>query len=79
MMYTCVYIYIHIYVYIHIHLMYYYSPEGALTVGARARPKGEPPWMGTPSPPTKSLGFRGFDSSKLFILKGGNSHVRRIL
>ena len=33
----------------------------------------------TPSPPTKSLGFRGFDSSKLLILKGGNSHVRMIL
>ena len=32
----------------------------------------------TPSPPTKSLGFRGFDSSKLLILKGGNSHVRMI-
>ena len=33
----------------------------------------------TPSPPTKSSGFRGFDSSRLFILRGGNSHVRRIL
>ena len=33
----------------------------------------------TPSPPTKSAGFRGFDSSRLLILKGGNSHVRRIL
>ena len=33
----------------------------------------------TASPPTKSLGFRGFSSSKLLILKGGNSHVRRIL
>ena len=33
----------------------------------------------TPSPPTKSLGFGGFDSSKLLILKGGNSHVRIIL
>ena len=32
----------------------------------------------TPSPPTKSLGFRRFDSSRLLILKGGNSHVRRI-
>ena len=32
-----------------------------------------------PSPPTKSLGFRGFDSSKLLILKVGNSHVRMIL
>ena len=32
----------------------------------------------TPSPPTKSLDFRGFDSSKLLILRGGNSHVRII-
>ena len=31
------------------------------------------------SPPTKSLDFRGFDSSKHLILKGGNSHIRRIL
>ena len=33
----------------------------------------------TPSPPTKSLDFRGFDSSRLIILRGGNSHVRRIV
>ena len=33
----------------------------------------------TPSPPIKSLGFRGFNSSKLLILKGGNFHVRMIL
>ena len=33
----------------------------------------------TLSPPTKSLDFRGFDSSKLLILRGGNSHVRWIL
>ena len=33
----------------------------------------------TPSPPTKSFDFRGFDSSKLLILRGGNSHVRIIL
>ena len=26
----------------------------------------------------KSLGFEGFDSSRLLILRGGNSHVRRI-
>ena len=32
----------------------------------------------TPSPPTKSFDFRGFDSSKLLILRGGNSHARRI-
>ena len=31
---------------------------------------------GTPSPPIKSLDFRGFDSSRLLILRGGNSHVR---
>ena len=30
----------------------------------------------TPSPPTKSLDFRGFDSSRLSILRGGNSHIR---
>ena len=36
-------------------------------------------FAGTPSPPTKSLDFRGFDSNKLLILKGGNSHVRMIL
>ena len=30
----------------------------------------------TPSPPIKSLNFRGFDSSRLLILRGGNSHVR---
>ena len=29
----------------------------------------------TPSPPTKSFDFRKFDSSKLLILKGGNSHA----
>ena len=33
----------------------------------------------TRSPPIKSLDFRGFDSSRLLILRGGNSHVRRIL
>ena len=30
----------------------------------------------TPSPPTKGFDFGGFDSSKLLILRGGNSHVR---
>ena len=33
----------------------------------------------TPSPPTKSLDFRGCDSSRLLILRVGNSHVRGIL
>ena len=39
----------------------------------------ERPKAVTPSPPTKSSGFGGFDSSRLLILKGGNSHVRFIL
>ena len=30
----------------------------------------------TPCPPIKSSDFRGFDSSRLLILRGGNSHVR---
>ena len=34
------------------------------------------PLVNAPSPPTKSLGFGGFDLSRLLILKGGNSHVR---
>ena len=35
-------------------------------------------WQTTPSPPTKSLGFEGFDLSRLLIPRGGNSHVRGI-
>ena len=31
----------------------------------------------TPSPPTKTFDFGGFDSSKLLILRGGNSHVKQ--
>ena len=33
-------------------------------------------YINTPSPPTKSLGFDGFDSSKLLIIFGGNYHIR---
>ena len=32
-----------------------------------------------PSPPTKSFDFRGLDSSRLLILKGGSSHVLKIV
>ena len=32
-------------------------------------------YMYTASPPTKSSGFRGFDSNKLLILRGGNYHI----
>ena len=35
--------------------------------------------VGTPSPPTKSFDFRGFGSSRLLILRVGNSHIRIIL
>ena len=33
----------------------------------------------TPSPPIKSLDFEGFDSSRLLILRVGNSHDSRTL
>ena len=36
-------------------------------------------YVRTPSPPIKSLDFGGFDSSRLLILRVGNSHVRLIL
>ena len=32
----------------------------------------------TPNLPTNIVGFRGSDSSRLFNLRGGNFHVRRI-
>ena len=37
-------------------------PDALQSLGRRSKP--------TPSPPTKSLGFRGFDSIRLLILKG---------
>ena len=61
--------YIYIYMYIHIYLFICMVYEAGLQDLADV----------TPSPPTKSSGFRGFDSSKLLIIKGGNSHVRIIL
>ena len=50
------------------------KPEATSHVGTRIPTR--PP---TPSPPIKSLGFEGFDSSRLLILKGGKFHVRLIL
>ena len=41
-------------------------------------PSEKPLWP-TPSPPTESLGFRGFDSSRPLILRGGNSHIHIIV
>ena len=66
----CIYMYIYIYIYIHIPLTFippfrFLSRELAM-------------WHlhTTAAPPTKSFDVIGFDSSKLLILRGGNSHVR---
>ena len=80
------YIYIYIYVYIYIYIYIYWQagrnchPRCHTSRGAR-RDRDETAAraicargnvrMFTPSPPTKSLGFRGFDSSRLLILRGG--------
>ena len=32
-----------------------------------------------PSPPTKSSGFRGFDSNKLLIIRGGKYHIHNCI
>ena len=50
--------------------------EGAKNKGEKSESHRKP-W-GTPSPPIKSLDFRGFDSSKLLVLRGGNYHIHRI-
>ena len=87
--YVCVYIYIYIYTYrwnyIHVCIwMYIYIYIYMITMIYKLLLSGSGQWsestwvQGTPSPPTKSLGFGGFDSSRLLILKGGNSHVRWI-
>ena len=81
-------LYIYIYIYIYIHLILYYTKTRAMRVHAMESaahvallPSGKLArkicmFLGTPNPPTKSSGFRGFDSSILLILRGGNSHVR---
>ena len=43
------------------------------------RQESNPAKLVTTGPPIKSLDFRGFDSSRLLILRRGNSHVRWIL
>ena len=75
--YIRVHIYIYIYIYIHTYVVIVISHimiKGWLSYEEFTRLAGT-----TPSPPTKSLGFGGFDSSRLLILRGGNSHVRMIL
>ena len=69
---VCIYIYIYIYIYICAYCICMYICMYVYIYEIRSDPI-------TPSPPIKSLGFRGFDSSRLLILRGGNSHVRRIL
>ena len=75
------YIYI-IYTYIHIytHASIYVGAGLAAAAAGRAGDGGLDLSRGfiviMPSPPIKSLGFRGFDSSKLLILRGWNVHVR---
>ena len=79
------YIYIYIYIVIHVHVFIYIytciythfsDPHTRRSLPARTQIhvsviRGRL----TPSPPTKSFDFRGFDSSRLLILRGGNSHV----
>ena len=82
----CIYLYLSIYIYIYI---YMYMVEkvgdfplsgGELPSSSTATMQGISPHLFraklTPSPPIKSLDFRGFDSSRLLILRGRNSHVR---
>ena len=80
------YIYIYVYIYIYIYVYEYDIPK---LPRRGSRPKRrlrentaithtQTTIIIMPSPPTKSLDFRGFDSSRLLILRGGNSHVRSI-
>ena len=82
---TCIYIYIYIhiiYIYIYIciglcvYIYIYIYVLAGLASAERSRTYRSCVCL-TPSLPTKSLDFRGFDSSRLLILKGGNSHARR--
>ena len=88
--YKCIYTHMYIYIYIYIY-MYIYIYTHILSLSNLPGPGAIfPDWafenwphkarlgmISTPSPPTKRLVFRGFDSSRLLILRGGNSHVRR--
>ena len=75
-MYIYIYIYIcmgclYVHVYNHVVVRAQLGPRPAIPAPQGAR-RTLPPWARaapTPSPPTKSLGFRGFDSSRLLILR----------
>ena len=73
-MYMCVYIYIYIYM-----TMLLSNPHVRKAPGRDKRAGETLRILITPSPPTKSFDFRGFDSSRRLILRGGSSHVRIIL
>ena len=86
--YICIYIYIYVHTYIYIYIerergRYRHSRSSrrwTCPAARRSRRSGGNHLSdATPSPPTKSLDFRGFDSSRLLILRGGNSYVRRIV
>ena len=65
---VCMYIYIYIYIYYtHTYVSIY---SHAPVIASRAV-KPHLVVSRAPSPPTKSSGFRGFDSSRLLILRGG--------
>ena len=70
-MYICIYVYMYICIYVYMYVcMYIYIYIYTHAYICTHKRRGS-----TPSPPSKSFDFRG-DSSKLLILKGGNSHVR---
>ena len=75
------YIYIYICIHIYIYIYTYNLPEAtgrpsSSTASACCARSPEPC---NPSPPTKSLDFRGLDSSRLLILRGGNYHIHIIV
>ena len=69
--YVCIYIYIYIYMHI-ISVQLRACKVLQICISTLSL-------RSAPSPPTKSSGFRGFDSSKLLILRGGNYHIHMIV
>ena len=56
--------------YIHMSSAQYFAHEWRTSTG------GPESLQTTPNLPTNIVDFRGLDSSRLLILRGGNSHVR---
>ena len=70
--YMCIYIYTHT----HVHMYGGLRHRGRFSASADGNPASPRPHQRllggiTPSPPIKSLGFEGFDSSRLLILRSG--------